>query len=1331
MSNNPIIHNTGGINRFQDYVAQIPDFLREEDDVVTLLQFFSDYINNAYRNITTVEKFEFSLITSDSRLIYTKNKLQQLVDLFKASFSRSIPVNYLSLPKNKIIQFINYGGSFDSLDTNAVTVPFVDENVVYVKFSDSAYSEYDGEYVISGSTLTLSTYSTSQDPFNNTPNEPYVDFFGISSRMLQFNVSDIGDVKIRKIGTYNDIVYYTVFFDASLTNMVNIPSVYNIDDKYVVDYYNQLQSIPTSFDTKYSITFAPSTDTLTMGSYPKGIFYARELTKYSNNDIWTTSKPDTNLTDPVYSESTSVKNITSIAGDGVRVLVCTKEPHRLSVGDTVTILDNGGFDGIFTVVNILDSFNFEYVSSVVSGGLSGLVVVKNLFATKVYDNSINQLYVPYINKQGDSEFAVGDMIARISEVDPLYYQSYLGTSLNITSNFIEFQTTETEFIIGDLVVVRYLLSENTANPDDTGIVLGTTYTISNIYKGTTIRIYLSDATITGTSVGTFRLYKVKQTAYFDSYSGVSNSLITLPESIINNLEAGYCVKFTGSMNDISGTSLVELPSPLIENIVYQINTIDYISHTISLIDESGLISLVNAPIGKRGCIQLARVDYSRNDIGIVSHVRVYQPKLTGRLTLSKFSGDLISIGEFAKVNDGKIVNISTINTTLAIWNVNTTYSKNDLVAYLGTRYKAIKGVNGSVDATVPSKNNSFVSYMSELVERKKSIISNPYMFGIYDMVSMEQDDSYDITKGNTELSRTMNIKKKQNIALDIGTDQREWIFDPRFAPEDNLKRNGYLELFLDDSLNSLPEGTILYCKQNLFDVSDINPMVPTGDIKTVTSLTIATGTDSIATVTTTNFHMLDVDDVIELVGTGISSLDNLKISIYQTLGSNIFTVILPFGTYPASITGNISIVRDVYYKYTIKQIQWQKKGIHNPKDYTTSDVNTKITIPANNKRDNVAQLSDTYTFTKANGSKVKFTDGDIVILQDQLVSYENNTNIDTDHNGYYKVVEGTRWRKLDKKLAMKIREITIDSYENLNNDPMNDIQVPYVYRTYVKPSPSEINAGDVWISNTHVGNYQFLYETIENIDTTKSYEQVYDARRDKNSIAPRDNMKSTFTGIPDMGYPLIEKIERLKYLKDPNVIDLELISYLSKFMGYDITLLADDISENAWYNSDEDVEKAIRRAVQQLPQFYTLKANESGLELLMKVFGIIGELVTLWTRNENAYDTFIEDYRLRANEYQDMESGVNSNWVPTPHFKITTKVEGNYSNTLLPGDFKRLNLAIQQYKPINTVFRGVIMQLDATLKAKVGISRMAAKGRMKCAIGYDSLIWNSTANDCF
>lgn len=1312
MANNPITHNTGGINRFQDYISQIPEFLREEDDVVTLLQFLSDYINNAYRNITTVEKFEFTLITSDSQLIIVKNRLQKLIDLFRACESKSIPVNYLSLPQYPIIQSIEFAGTYSSLNISAVTVPWVNGQCVYVKFTHPDYISYTGEYIIDTGALQPAPNSTSQDPFNDTPNEPYVDFFGITARMLQFKVSDISDIKMRNIGEDAGVIYYSVFFEASLNEMKNIPSIYTVDDKYIVDYYNQLMSIPSGYQSKYSITYAPSCDTLDMDSIPKGIFYARELTQFTNDNIFKNIKSDTLVVDPIYSEVSALRNIEFIDGNGTRVTVTTKEPHRLSIGEEFTISSNVGYDGTFIVLNVVDAFTVEYSSTTMSGELGGILVIKNLYMTKLYDESSYSIYVPYTGLDATSEFAVNDLVARVVEVDSLYYETFNASMID-TSSYALVMSNTTSFKTGDEVVFRISADDNggsLVNPVGiVGLSIGDIkYTVSNV---TTNKVYLNGISLSTVSAGVYRMYKVSGTKYFNSYTDINDNKISLPSTTIRTLNAGYTVTFTGSVYDESSVSMVELPSPLIENHFYEIDTVDYVNNTITLKD----VMLVNAPIAKQGYIQIARVDYSRIDMGKVSNVRIYTPLDSGRLTIASFRGDLLSSGKLAKIKSGSMSNVMTVDTNTLPWNSTSTYKKDDLVIYSinGLRYKVIKAVDGTKDATVPPSSKNYVLYMNDLTEHKKSVLSNPYMFGIYEVKPMGYDEQYDISEGNTSLSKRLIIKKKQNIAMDIGTDQKEWIFDPRIAPPEVLTRNGYLELFIPQL--SLTDHQVIYCKKNLFDVTDVNPITAKGSSVNITSMDI---TSNIATIVTDTVNGFTTDTVFEFVG-DIDPFYKRRFQVTSILNSNSFTVTLPMDTYPSSITGDIACVAEKYYKYTIDWIQWQKKGIHNPAEFTESDVNTKHVIASNDNKDNVWSLNDSYLFTLDNGTKIRFKDGDIVVVNDQLISSEQGN--------YYKVVENNRWRKLDKKLAMKIREMNIESYENLSYDGRDTESVPFVYRTY-----SDTEVSGIVVSDTNVGNFQFFYEKVDNIDTTQSYEQIYDARKDKNSVAPRDDMDSTFAGIPDMGYPLVEKIERLKYLKDPNIIDLELISYLSKFMGYDITLLGNDISENAWYNSDVEVEKAIRRAVQQLPQFYTLKATESGLSLLMKVFGIIGELVTLWTRDENAYDVFIEDYKLRQNQYQDMENNVNSTWVPTPHFKIMTNVEGNYANTFLPDDFKRLNMAIQSYKPINTVFRGAILYLNTLTKSRISISRMAGKGSMKCSIGYNNLVWTAeNVNDCF
>ena len=54
---NPIPLNDRGQFRYLDFVAYLPEFLREEPDVVELVQVMSDYINDGYRNIEDVEEF--------------------------------------------------------------------------------------------------------------------------------------------------------------------------------------------------------------------------------------------------------------------------------------------------------------------------------------------------------------------------------------------------------------------------------------------------------------------------------------------------------------------------------------------------------------------------------------------------------------------------------------------------------------------------------------------------------------------------------------------------------------------------------------------------------------------------------------------------------------------------------------------------------------------------------------------------------------------------------------------------------------------------------------------------------------------------------------------------------------------------------------------------------------------------------------------------------------------------------------------------------------------------------------------------------------------------
>jgi len=212
---------------------------------------------------------------------------------------------------------------------------------------------------------------------------------------------------------------------------------------------------------------------------------------------------------------------------------------------------------------------------------------------------------------------------------------------------------------------------------------------------------------------------------------------------------------------------------------------------------------------------------------------------------------------------------------------------------------------------------------------------------------------------------------------------------------------------------------------------------------------------------------------------------------------------------------------------------------------------------------------------------------------------------------------------------------------------------------------------------------------------------------------------------------MVEKIERLAYLKDPNVIDFEFISNLARYMGYDITLLIDDISGSSFYKTQADVELAVRKAVQNLPQFYTLKSTESGLEAMMVAFGIVGRVVTMWTEANDQYKNFTPDYQVRDLQYTRMIEGESLNMVSTPHFKIELNIEGNFDNQFLGSELENLSLNIRKYKPINTVFDGLITFLEAKASASIFMGRISTKGYMKFDIGFDNMEFDfgSTLNN--
>jgi hypothetical protein len=201
-------------------------------------------------------------------------------------------------------------------------------------------------------------------------------------------------------------------------------------------------------------------------------------------------------------------------------------------------------------------------------------------------------------------------------------------------------------------------------------------------------------------------------------------------------------------------------------------------------------------------------------------------------------------------------------------------------------------------------------------------------------------------------------------------------------------------------------------------------------------------------------------------------------------------------------------------------------------------------------------------------------------------------------------------------------------------------------------------------------------------------------------------MKPSFKGVPDMKYPLIEKIERLAYLRDANVIDFELIEYLARFMGYDLTPMAEDVQTSNLYRTVKQQEAAIREAVNNLPQYYALGGTMSGLKMLMGAFGVIGEVLTLYTNTMHPYEEMLNRDEVAKRLDEDTSNGsFEGTWVSTPYIDIALTDDSRFPQfAIQEEDIKRIREQIRVWKPIQVVFRDILLRYIDEIELKASIT---------------------------
>ena len=1164
MPANQIVHNTGGQNRFLDYVSLLPEFLRSEPDVVTLMQIFSDYLNNAYRNVEAATKYEFRLVAVEGMVGTVTAQLQKLADIFVQCANKEVPCLYMYLPTNPASGIIEYAGTNPMVQLTTSIIPGGGSTNDRFYIDCVSLPEQSGVYVVTNVAtsdghyqLALDSDGFSQDPFTKTADKPILTPAGYAPRMLEFYPSDISEIGSRRAEvTENDVIYYEVYFSATITGITDVPSILSevttnagIEFPYLVDYYDHLGGFfpPQFTGGLFTVEFSPSVSCSPFAN-GRGIFYARDLTAIDKQPRYLDPQGNNIYSDPEF-------------------LYRVKDPTQLVNLSNPPIPD-------------LTQLNY----------------------TSDRNSNINFLKIHCSYVENSGSISSGSYVVRL--VVGAKSSSFDMSTVSTTTGAIVL-TTPTTLKIGDTV---QFVGTGTI---PTGIVNDSTHIISSI-SSDGLNIYFSGVAFTSAGSG------------------------------------------TGTINSITRTG---------------------------------------------------------DSVGVVSSFT------SGVITYSSFIGNMITAGQFGIITGNQIV--SRIEVTLPdgtnpiyIWSDTAHAYRAGSYIYYGCVYRVVRDTT-FVNGTPDSESSYYVSDMTGITTYGTETVYNPYMFGGYQGRNLAYTKSIDYNAEDfSTLGNEIIVQPGEQSGIAFRYPQREWIFNPTTANVRNLDRNGWIEVYSlyspsnSDIANSastqfiLTPSSIRANGRRVIFTFPVNHGYSVGQYVKISGTTTYPILGTYPIILISDSKTIVVECTSSIVSSDTIITDALTVTNPNTVGNGT-VMFAKQNLFDISTLNPAYSEAGTWYMYTLNTVALSRYTTFNPALYS----NVLSVFPSDSGTYNISSLYGEQTVLCSTGN-LSLKDGDLVLLQDQL---------STDQNGYWRVKANESWSRIGTKLVMKVTDILVDAIEvgDLYNSDS-----PYYYNRY---SDSYVTATIAAQKNvfaeqaSQIQNYSLMMPSIDGIDTTTPLHKIYDARYDSNSVS----VVPEFTGVPDMGYPIVEKIERLVYQKDPNVIDYSLIAYLARYMGYDITPVADDVMSSQFYTSEEVRETAIRKVIQRLPEFNALKATEKGLEVLLLTFGIVGEVIKMWTDLKNPYGEFIPDYNVMDYRYTNMRDGIAPILHPTPHFLVQIEVEGNFPNELGIAEIGRLGTGIMKYKPINTVFEGIQAYMKLTAESSIYMSAMNARGKIQADIGFD------------
>lgn len=174
---------------------------------------------------------------------------------------------------------------------------------------------------------------------------------------------------------------------------------------------------------------------------------------------------------------------------------------------------------------------------------------------------------------------------------------------------------------------------------------------------------------------------------------------------------------------------------------------------------------------------------------------------------------------------------------------------------------------------------------------------------------------------------------------------------------------------------------------------------------------------------------------------------------------------------------------------------------------------------------------------------------------------------------------------------------------------------------------------------------------------------------------------------------IVEKINRLTELHDPDYVDPEYIQFFANNLGYSVDIWRGEIGVTVNQDSEdlcvqEDIKRYLRTVISELPNWYKIKTTDNAIKIMLYSFGLIGDLVTRFTSD---YGPDIGDNWWNFRNGQESMSLVPPGFYPTPHFAVRIDLDKSptdYSQN--EGTRDSVLASIESIRPVNNVLDGIM-----------------------------------------